>query len=551
MLTVLDITAKILFVIFFFGLCIFIHELGHLLAGIWRGLYVEVFSIGFGKRLWGFKYKGVDYIVSMLPLGGYVKLPQLDPTDEPIASDDTPLPPTRPLNRAITAVAGPLANVVLGFFLAIFITIFGIHMPIPSESCDVIGVPVVLPLYKDGLEAGDVVDSIDGLPIPENESWWTICEQLPASERPIKLGVKRRGKNEGQTGEHLEIVYKPVLNPEYQAGLRPGDSIVAVSGHDFDQGWREMVEKILLNTDELKLTVRRDGKTRTVTYMPSKNPFYEGLGYPFFECREDVSAEAVILGTPAARAGFEAHDILVSINGEVVRHGGFFAQKVRESKGAPLTIVVKRDGEEITIRDVRAEEQTIKGEKVYLLGIKLGTPQYLGHPSPWRQFTDVVGRTWRTLGSLFAPVVGKRSNVGPKHLTGFIGIVPMMLTKVMTEGYIGGLSFVIIITFSLAFMNLLPLPVLDGGHIVYAVIEMVTGRKVPTKIVHWLQNAFAVLLISMLLYISFYDVLRLPRYWEVIKPRKGVKPPATAPATPGAEANGDRTPVEAPNADTE
>ena len=87
------------FVIFCFGFCIFIHEFGHLLAAIWRGLHIEKFSVGFGKAIWKRRWYNIDFLIGWIPFGGYVALPQLEPTDHPTASDGTPLPPIRPTDR--------------------------------------------------------------------------------------------------------------------------------------------------------------------------------------------------------------------------------------------------------------------------------------------------------------------------------------------------------------------------------------------------------------------------------------------------------------------
>jgi regulator of sigma E protease len=138
LLHTLDIIAKVLFVIVFFGLCIFIHELGHLLVALWQKLYVEKFSLGFGKKIWGTTINGVEYIISMLPFGGYVALPQLDPSDEPKTSDGTPLPSGPPVARMLTALAGPLANVLFGFFLGLFIWWFGAWEPVSQTKCEVL-----------------------------------------------------------------------------------------------------------------------------------------------------------------------------------------------------------------------------------------------------------------------------------------------------------------------------------------------------------------------------------------------------------------------------
>jgi len=149
-------------------------------------------------------------------------------------------------------------------------------------------------------------------------------------------------------------------------------------------------------------------------------------------------------------------------------------------------------------------------------------PKIIGHPSPWRQFTNVVDQTTRTLGLLFSPLTRKIKSIGStekpeaprtsiqvKHMSGPLGIIMMLWYKLKLEGLRGGFSFIILITFSLAMINLLPLPVLDGGHIVYALLELIFRRRIPVKVIAILQNTFAALLIALMLYITAFDGKRL------------------------------------------
>lgn len=553
MLHALDIIAKVLFVVVFFGLCIFIHELGHLLVALWRKLYVERFSVGFGKKLWGTTVNGVEYIISALPFGGYVALPQLDPSDEPKTSDGTPLPSGPPVSRALTAVAGPLANIVFGFFLGLFIWWFGTWEPIPSPECTVLSVPTVMPLYKDGLKMKDDILEVNGVKA-ESPYLEEIVKDLPASTEPITLTVKRKDEAEPRA-----ITYHPELNPEYEAGLRPGDRIVEVDGEPFALGAKQMLEQIVLATDTITLTVLRDGEQLPISYKPHANPLAEGLGYPFFEVQAPVALGEIAKGSPAERVGLKKGDVLLEVDNAQVENAGFFIDHVIASKGAPMTLKVKRfidnEGKRepklLTFTDLRAEPMTIKGDTEYRIGAGLDEPKELAYPNPWKQFVDVFSRTKRTLTSLFAPVVHKRTLVHPRHMSGPIGILQMILFKVFTDGYRGGLSFIILVTFSLAFFNLLPLPVLDGGHIVYSFIEIVFRRRLPTRFVYWLQTSFAVLLISFMAYVSFYDVRRAPRFLRFFFQKdteaveESAQPPPEQPDEPEAKEPAPATPAAA------
>ncbi len=526
----LDIAWKILFVVIFFGLCIFVHELGHLLVALWRGLHVERFSIGFGKPIWGRTYRGVEYVVSWLPFGGYVALPQLDPSDQPMTSKGEPLPVPSALSRALTALAGPVANVLFGFLLATFTMWYGVYEPAAAKECTVWEVPAVLPLYQDGLEEGDRVVAIAGEPV--HGSWEKLSRRLTLADSPVALRIERDG------AAH-EIAYHPTPNPEYAAGLRPGDRIVAVNGRPFSKGWDEVAERIVLNTDELTLTVERpEAGRQEIRYTPARNPLVEGLGYPFFSVISPVEAAQVLPGSPADQAGFRQGDRLLRIDGQVITDQGMFIDTIQASAGRPLEVVVERDGTELAIAGLTARAESVEGREVYRIGLALQGSRILGHPSPWAQFVDVMARTKRTLGSLLAPVQGKTSLVKVGHMSGPVGIVGLIWTKITLEGIRGGLSIIILVTFSLALFNLLPIPVLDGGHILYALIEMVIRRRLPSRLIGFLQTAFGVLLIGLMLYITFRDMRRLPKFWRAFRGDDATE--ETTPAAPAAPAAPER-----------
>ncbi|MEM4248086.1 MAG: site-2 protease family protein, partial [Candidatus Nanoarchaeia archaeon] len=193
-----------LFVFLLFGLCIFVHELGHFLVAKWRGLYIVAFSIGF-KKIWAFKRGGVEYRIGALPFGGYVDLPQLEPgAAEILTPDGKPLPPAKPSDRILAALAGPLFNILFGALIGIVLWIHGIPLDSPKmRSFEVSYVDEESPEYKAGLRKGDIVYEINGKKFYKN--WSGIVEDILFTIGDVTLSVKR-----GQ--QDIKIQYTPAVN---------------------------------------------------------------------------------------------------------------------------------------------------------------------------------------------------------------------------------------------------------------------------------------------------------------------------------------------------
>ncbi len=625
MLDILSIILKIVFIVFFFGFCVFIHEFGHLIAALWQGLHVEKFSIGMGPKICGFRYRNVDFVISWLPFGGYVSLPQLDPTDNPTASDQTPLPVASAKARAITAFAGPLFNIIFGFVLATIMWGVGLWEPAKSTSVVAAGVPAYLPVEPEGLGGGNPITAIDGKAIPQVGgvkvttwaelcySWSAIYPEAQSLPEEIKLTV--------QVGDGVtqEVTVKPTPNPEWVAGLRDGDRIVAVNGRSFTRGADAFQkEYVYSNTAHLTLDTVRNGEKRLLAYTPAPNPMMEGLGFPFFAAVNPIQVGAVQPGSPAAAAGLKEGDQLLALGSRNIMGARDFAEMLPEFAGKTAKLLVSRQGKTMELGDLAipaenptetalgisfyvlaievldgspakdagirygdqflrvetldAEGKTVADTKVidtksfieavrscegrqlrltcrrgdqeftttmtprkndtvtpavYQVGVVLsdGLSKVIGHPTPWAQFTNVMTTTCRTLGLLFSPITSRVSSVvtgrprdtpqaqiGLKHMSGPLGILQALWYKLQLEGYRSGFAFIILITFSLAFMNLLPLPVLDGGHIVVAGLEGVTRRRMPAKVLVWIYNIFTFLLIALMLYITVFDGRRVYKY---------------------------------------
>ena len=162
---VYDILLKIgaaAFMVIFFGLCIFIHELGHFLAAKWRGMHIVAFSIGF-RKVWWKKINGVEYRIGWIPVGGYVDLPQIDSTADELKDEQgNILPKAKPLDRMIVAFAGPLFNMLFGLLLGIVIWVHGLPQDTPSlTEIKVESIQENSPEWKAGLRKGDIIYALN------------------------------------------------------------------------------------------------------------------------------------------------------------------------------------------------------------------------------------------------------------------------------------------------------------------------------------------------------------------------------------------------------
>ena len=513
------------FVIFFFGFCVFIHEMGHLLVALWRGLHVETFSIGFGKELWGKTYKGVRYKISMLPFGGYVELPQLETTDQHKDKNGNNLPRTKPLDRILTALAGPLFNVLFGFFLGTIIWLVGVEKPVPANQLTVAYVQPESPDAKAGLKVGDVITKVNGTSFTKGFS--EVFERIVLSaSKEVVLEVTRQDKTEtisyipaisedprfeGLTVPHFMIQSETVISGVVKGsvaekiGLLKDDEILSLNGQvllssqAFIKGISEGEGK------PVTLTIKRDGVKKVFTNIsPQKQQLHKlGIEVKFI----DDYIEVLSLEKETVATGLKVGDRITKLNGKPVDPSSFI-NAVRYGKGGKIDFEVLRQDENVKISAlVPMVDGSAKGT-VFKIGAMLAakTEMVMTHPTPYAQMVNVLVKTKNTLKALFAP----QSKVGIKHMSGPVGIV-RALSITVSHGFMHGLELVLFITFSLAIMNLLPLPVLDGGHITFAIIESIFGRPLPIKFIRILETAFAIMLISFMLYVTFNDVHRLVR----------------------------------------
>ena len=547
-LHVLSIIGSAVFMIFFFGLCIFVHELGHFLAAKWRGLKVTAFSIGF-RKIWGKTWNGVEYRIGWFPFGGYVEIPQVDGDGK--KEGDEEIPPAKPFDRMITVVAGPLFNFIFGFLVAAVIWIVGIPQDTPNlTEIEVAVIKTTSPEYQAGLRRGDVITKINGNGF--NTSWNGFFKEVLTTVGPVTLTVKRDGKS-------FDISYLPAVNrnvlpdeeiaypfflpkipiliypdkdsPAAKAGLKDGDKVLSVNG-EIPVSIAEYEEMIDQSKGKpITLRIERGGtemELKDIAPVPMYLNGADGIwraGVTYNPHGEELTVIEVTADSAASRAGLKKGDIIQTINGTKPVPAEF-PKWIQESKGSALKLQVKRGETALAL------ELTPDYHRFYTLGVQYA---YIAHPTPWEQFTSAMSLTFksmRAIGYSIGNTIGlteQKTTVKAKHMSGPLGIGRILYRSVYEGSLVQGLNIVVLITFSLGLLNLMPFPVLDGGHFVLAILEIIFRRPIPEKFLAPISYAFIAVIVGFMIFVTFYDAKR------VIGDFMPQKPPVSqqAPANPG------------------
>ena len=449
------------------GSLITIHELGHYLVARWCGVKVLRFSVGMGKVVWSRRFgrDQTEWAVSALPLGGYVKM--LDAREGDLASipkEDLAREFTRQSvwKRIAIVAAGPLAN-----FLVAIVLFAG--------------------LYMHGVE-----------------------------EPTSKISVRAAA---GQDADRT---------PAALAGLRTGDRITAVNGEPV-AAWSELRWNLMqaaVDKKEASLTVERSGYGRvnailpaaTMTALDLEGDIVGNLGIGV--ALPSPVVQQVLPGGAAERGGLQVGDLLKSVDGVAVQDGVAFIELIRAAPGKTVQVEVIRAGLPRTLA-VTPQAEALKGadgEKSGKQAVTVGKisayvalrPDMINVPSgPLSALGKAVERVWdtctMTLKMIAKMVTGEASlkNVtGPITIADYAGQTARM-------GVASYLSFIAFISISLGVMNLLPIPVLDGGHLLYYSLEVLTGRPVSERVAEFAQRIGIGLLMTLMVLAVFNDITRL------------------------------------------
>ena len=538
MADILNIIYVVAVVFLLFGAAIFVHEFGHFWVALKRGLKVEEFAIGFGPIIWSKTHEGILYSIRAIPAGGFVKLPQMltseaiegkpeGPVDEDSENSEgeppepvEELPAVSPLSKIFVAFAGPLMNVIFAILIAVFIWLVGIPKPINEPVVGYVGEQSEE--YTIGARPGDRIMNVNDEPI---ETWQDVVYAVLDSEGETVAVQVQRGEEQRQfdlpagtwsggirrirldNQDLLEVMSFETPSLLGDVGFKPGDVVLGVNGQKAYSQY-QLLDLLMADAGQMKtaLVARGDQEVE----LPFETPDVAGVAV-----EQVVTEDEDGLSTPASKADVQAGDVIKSAAGVRVTSTRQLVDIIRaqDNKEFQLDLLRGDKGIQVSItpKDNRLGVALKQDIGLVFKPEPIRYSKELAHPSPAAQIGDVLDKiaiTFKALGR------GKESGVGAKDLSGPVGIFGMLAIQVNHDLRLA-LSFLVLLNINLAILNLLPVPVLDGGHILLSMIEWIRKEPVSVKIQEWATTAFAALLLCFFVYVTFADVKRVPLLHDI------------------------------------
>ena len=414
------------------GIVVFIHELGHFIMAKKVGIEVRTFSVGFGPRIIGKMYKGTDYRISAIPLGGYVEMAGEELDDR--KGGENEFASKTPWERFQVAFAGPFMNFVLAFLVIWIALMIGNYEPVDGNK--------------------------------------------------VKIGWVEKG------------------SVAEKAGILPGSEILSVNG-DKVKDWKEFLNKVIFSKDKIKITWKYADKIKSVV-LPIKRDPYTGMVNLGIAAGYKTKINAVLKGSPADKAGILKGDIIFSINGKEVYSPEAVSYIIHNMKKDSFFMTVERNGKKI-------EKKIIFDNNKKMLGVSL-TPDLkfvLKKYDIFSAFIKAFEKLWGMIVQMFVVLKLLFSGaVSTKSMGGVIGIV-QVTSKYASLGIASLLYFVGFISVNLGFVNLLPIPVADGGHITFIILEKLRGKPLSEKTMRIVMNLGLYLILFLFLFTTYNDIVRI------------------------------------------
>jgi len=429
------------------GVMILVHEWGHFIVARLFGVRVDVFSIGFGPRLFGWKSGATDWRISALPLGGYVRMAGQDLSEVDSARGAAPTGAADELmskprwQRALISFAGPAVNLIFPVILltGLFVAVGIPYSAFLDRPVQIVGLPENAAASGDPLQVGDKIISVNGMP---NPTW----EQAQKAVRLTPPGgtVKFELENNG-TRRTAEVAIKDAAQADRLLGYVPIPPVLDEVGH----------------------------------------------------------------GTPAEHAGLRENDVITGIDGQKISFWGQFVDRVRGSNGKPIKLDVNRKGQILHVDVTPQQGVTETGENVYQVGVAVHDD------TSYRRvgFGEGLRDAWTTTSERVAETVGVvgrlvSGRVSVRQLQGAVGI-SRAAGEAVRKGPLAVISLMVLISVNLGILNLLPIPILDGGNILLLAIEGGMRRDLSMAFKERFVQVGLVFLLVLFAIVMYNDVLRL------------------------------------------
>jgi regulator of sigma E protease len=447
--------AAILEFLVVLGVMVLVHEFGHFAVAKLCGIRVETFSIGMGKRLFGYRHGDTDYRLSLLPIGGYVKMAGDTPGEAP-SGDPGEFNAHPRWQRILVALAGPLANFILALVIMTVLYMFHYERPEYLAGPAVTDyIPANSPAAKAGLQAGDTIVRFDDI---QNPTWEDIALRARLNlNQTLALSFLHNGKRV--------------------------DTTVPIDT-------KTPVDKLTL--ESLLETIGLDPRIQTGPIQIT-----------------DVSA-----GTPAQRAGLKPNDIIAALDGVAVHSQPALATYVqdhaKDEAGKPIQLSLVRNGQPSTVQ-LTPEMTEQQGIKAYRIGIRIAQPPVVVEKLPFARAAE-ESWTFFAKNSLLIRDVLKgmfTRRVSTKELSGPIGIGEQVHEAFETHEATPVVALMAGISINLAIFNLLPFPILDGGMILFLAIESLFQRDINQVAKERIYQAAFVCLLCFAAFVIFNDLTKL------------------------------------------